>query len=216
MTGDRRVSHLTAERTDGLPKYERVAASVRAQIADGTLKPGQPAPSGAALACVTGYGTLTCRKALAVLIAEGTLVPGPSRNARPRIAGPAASPDKQARAGAARALSAALVRLRAAAGLTQAELAEAAGFSLTAVGHAETGRTWQADLFWAQADKALDAGGKLARLHDAYRAACAALAPKPQPAVPAAVPLPALIAITLVWDDGTVTTVDPAAWSRPP
>jgi DNA-binding GntR family transcriptional regulator len=33
-----------------LPKYEQVAASIRAQIADGALRPGQSAPSGAALA----------------------------------------------------------------------------------------------------------------------------------------------------------------------
>jgi DNA-binding GntR family transcriptional regulator len=30
----------------GLPKYARVAALVRGQVADGTLRPGQPAPSG--------------------------------------------------------------------------------------------------------------------------------------------------------------------------
>ena len=30
----------------GLPKWARVAAAVRGQIADGTLRPGQPAPSG--------------------------------------------------------------------------------------------------------------------------------------------------------------------------
>jgi GntR family transcriptional regulator/MocR family aminotransferase len=71
----------------GMPKYARVADAVRAQIADGTLRPGQPAPSGAALSRVTGYSTLTCRKALRVLIADGALVPGPSRNARPRVAG---------------------------------------------------------------------------------------------------------------------------------
>ena len=75
----------------GMPKYARVADAVRAQIADGTLRPGQPAPSGAALSRVTGYSTLTCRKALRVLIADGALVPGPSRNARPRVAGPAAA-----------------------------------------------------------------------------------------------------------------------------
>ncbi|MGH3249218.1 MAG: GntR family transcriptional regulator, partial [Trebonia sp.] len=77
----------------GLPKYARVAAAVRGQVADGTLRPGQPAPSGAALSRVTGYSTLTCRRALRILIADGVLLPGPSRNARPRVAGP---PEQQA------------------------------------------------------------------------------------------------------------------------
>src|SRR5271168_5143281 len=71
----------------GPPKYARVAAAVRGQIADGTLRPGQPAPSGAALSRATGYSTLTCRRALRVLIADGVLVPGASASARPRVAG---------------------------------------------------------------------------------------------------------------------------------
>jgi hypothetical protein len=53
--------------------------------ADGVIAPGAPAPSGAALARVTGFSTLTCRKALNKLIREGTLAPGPSPNARPRV-----------------------------------------------------------------------------------------------------------------------------------
>lgn len=55
-----------------LPKYAQVAESIRAQIAEGTLKPGQPAPSGAPLARATGYSTLTCRRALRTLIKDGT------------------------------------------------------------------------------------------------------------------------------------------------
>jgi DNA-binding GntR family transcriptional regulator len=64
----------------GLPahKYEQAAAVVCAQVADGTLKPGQPAPSGGALARLTGFSTLTCRKALRTLIRDGVLIPGPS------------------------------------------------------------------------------------------------------------------------------------------
>jgi DNA-binding GntR family transcriptional regulator len=76
-----------ADRT-GVRKFEQAAASVRSQIADGTLRPGQPAPSGAALSRATGFCELTCRKALRTLIKDGVLVPGPSRNARPRVAGP--------------------------------------------------------------------------------------------------------------------------------
>ena len=72
------------------PKYKQVAERVRAQIADGMLMPGEPAPSGAALARVTGYSTLTCRKALRILISDGVLVAGASPGARPRV--PALAP----------------------------------------------------------------------------------------------------------------------------
>ena len=161
----------TADRNAALPKYLRVAAAIRRQIADGTLRPGQPAPSGAELSRVFGFSTLTCRKALRALIADGLLVPGPSRNARPRVADPAAPDLERDLADAARALSAGLAARRHAAGLTQAELAELAGVSVTTVGHAETGRTWQSRRFWDRADAALHAAGDLLRLHDAYRAA---------------------------------------------
>jgi helix-turn-helix protein/regulatory GntR family protein len=154
-----------------LPKYLRVAAVIRRQIADGTLRPGQPAPSGAELSRAFGFSTLTCRKALRALIADGLLVPGPSPNARPRVADPHTPDPERDLADAARALSAGLAARRHAAGLTQAELAALAGVSVTTVGHAETGRTWQSRRFWERADAALRAGGDLLRLHDAYRAA---------------------------------------------
>jgi DNA-binding XRE family transcriptional regulator len=60
---------------------------------------------------------------------------------------------------------------RRAAGLTQPQLAEAVGMSITTVGHAETGRLWQSRRFWELADKELRADGELLALHDAYRAA---------------------------------------------
>jgi DNA-binding GntR family transcriptional regulator len=161
----------TADRNAALPKYLRVAAAIRRQIADGTLRPGQPAPSGAELSRAFGFSTLTCRKALRALIADGLLVPGPSRNARPRVADPAAPALERDLADAARALSAGLAARRHAAGLTQADLAELARVSVTTVGHAETGRTWQSRRFWERADAALRAAGDLLRLHDAYRAA---------------------------------------------
>jgi DNA-binding XRE family transcriptional regulator len=154
-----------------LPKYLRVAAAIRRQIADGSLRPGQPAPSGAELSRAFGFSTLTCRKALRALIAEGLLVPGPSPNARPRVADPQAPDLERDLAHAARALSAGLAGRRHTAGLTQAELAALAGVSVTTVGHAETGRTWQSRRFWERADTALRAAGDLLRLHDAYRAA---------------------------------------------
>jgi hypothetical protein len=157
----------------GPPKYARVAAAVRGQIADGTLRPGQPAPSGAALSRVTGYSTLTCRRALRVLIAAGVLIPGPSRNARPRVAGPVQLPAERDLASAAHALAAGLATRRRASGLTQPQLAGRAGVSVTTVGHAETGRLWQSRRFWERADATLGAGGDLLRLHDAYREASA-------------------------------------------
>jgi Helix-turn-helix domain/Bacterial regulatory proteins, gntR family len=165
---------VTAEQ--GSPKYVRAADLVRARIADGTLRPGEPAPSGAALAAVTGYSDLTCRRALRVLVQDGTLAPGPSPRARFRVPVPASSPDGQALAGAALALSAGLVSRRRAAGLTQPALAALADCSVTTVGHAETGRLWQGRDFWERADKVLCADGELLCLHDAWRAATVAVA----------------------------------------
>ncbi|HEX4092990.1 MAG TPA: GntR family transcriptional regulator [Trebonia sp.] len=171
-----------------LPKYLRVAAAVRRQIADGTLRPGQPAPSGAELSRAFGFSTLTCRKALRALIADGLLVPGPSRNARPRVADPQAPDLERDLAEAARALSAGLAARRHAAGLTQAELAALARVSVTTVGHAETGRTWQSRNFWERADAALRASGDLLRLHDVYRAAYPAGTRPPEGEIPAVSP----------------------------
>jgi DNA-binding transcriptional regulator YhcF (GntR family) len=154
----------------GVTKYLKVAEHVRAQVRNGTLAPGQPVPSGAELASLTGYSPLTCRKALRALIKDGTLVAGPSSGARPRVPSPAA----QGLANAARALSAALAAHRRAAGLTQPEFATLTEVSTTTIGHAETGRLWQGRPFWERADNQLSAGGRLLRLHDAYRAATAA------------------------------------------
>jgi len=159
-----------------VPKYARVAAAVQGLIADGTLRPGQPAPSGAALSRVTGYSTLTCRRALRVLIADGVLVPGPSRNARPRVAGPPQQQAARDLATASRALSAGLATRRRSYGLTQPELALLIGVSVTTIGHAETGRLWQSRQFWEHADAILDAGGDLLGLHDAFGEASAASA----------------------------------------
>ncbi len=222
---------------NGLPKYARVAAAVRGQIAAGALLPGQPAPSGAALSRLTGFSTLTCRRALRVLIDDGLLTPGPSRNARPRVAGAAQPPAERDLAAATRALSAGLAARRRAHGLTQPELAALSGVSVTTVGHAETGRLWQSRRFWEHADAILDAAGGLLRLHDAYRQAVAAgqavrdgvpppvtgrprardgddeesservRLPRHATAVPASLVTPTCVMI--VWADGSVTTVHP-------
>jgi transcriptional regulator with XRE-family HTH domain len=179
---------VTAAVTDGvksLPKYLRAAATVRGLIADGTLRPGQPAPSGAALSRLTGYSTLTCRRALRTLLTDGILIPGPSRNARPRVAGAAHPPAARDLTTATSALSAGLAARRRGHGLTQPELAGLARVSVTTVGHAETGRVWQSRQFWERADAVLSAGGELLRLHDAYRQAAAS---RPSAEVPEALP----------------------------
>jgi DNA-binding transcriptional regulator YhcF (GntR family) len=202
-------------------KYMQVAARIRVQIAAGTLVPGEPAPSGVALARATGYNTLTCRKALHMLVKEGVLVPGASPGARPRVAQGRPTSGERTRDGAARALSASLASRRRAAGLRQPDLAAIIGMSLTSIGHAETGRLWQSRRFWELADKALSAGGELLALHDAYRSAAvpAGLAIEPEetetetsadtlPTVAVTVSGPvATVAIT--WADGTLTTVYP-------
>jgi helix-turn-helix protein len=157
-----------------LPKHEQAGSIIRERIEAGTLRPGRPAPSGAELARATGYALLTCRRALRSLLKDGTLVPGPSPNARLRVAGRALDPGD--------ALSAALAARRRAAGLTQPELAALVGRSVTTVGHAETGRLWQGRQFWENADKALSACGELLRAHDAYRAGVTA-GPEPAPEV---------------------------------
>jgi DNA-binding XRE family transcriptional regulator len=198
-------------------KYEQAAAIVRAQITDGTLKPGQPAPSGDALARLTGFSTLTCRKALRTLIRDGILTPGLSPAARPRVAVPGGPRPGDA----ARRLSRALAAARRASGLTQPALAALTGYSVTTIGHAETGRLWQSRQFWEKADLTLAAGGGLTSLYDAYRAETASPASPASPGQPGTPPpeaqaVPAALSrLTLHWSDGTVTTAYPPAAGLP-
>jgi DNA-binding transcriptional MocR family regulator len=190
-----------------VPKYMQGAAIVRAQVADGTLRPGQAAPSGAALASLTGFCALTCRKALQALVSEGVLVPGPTPAARLRVkALPGAGPGD-----AAGSLSRALAAARRASGLTQPALAALTGYSVTAIGHAETGRLWQAPQFWEKTDLTLAADGELTRLYDACRAeAASAGGGTPPPRQPPPAEPPALTHLTLHWSDGTATTAYPS------
>jgi DNA-binding XRE family transcriptional regulator len=201
-------------------KYEQVAAIVRVQIADGTLPPGAPAPSGAALSRMTGYSVQTCRRALRSLVTDGILVPGASSAARPRVPGSSEQTPVDAR----RALSAALAGHRRAAGLTQIQLAQLIGVPVTNVGHAETGRTWQSRPFWELADKILNADGELLHLHDAHRAA---ETPEPEaenirpetnvtePPAVITVALPGTVnCITITWANGAVTTAYPPCVPR--
>jgi DNA-binding XRE family transcriptional regulator len=221
-----------APQTANLPRYKQVAAMIADQVADGVLAPGALAPSDAALAKVTGYSVLTCRRALRTLIKDGILIQGSGPSARPRVPGPGGS--HQMLTDARRALSSALAEHRRAAGLTQPQLAELIGVSVTRVGHAETGRLWQSRPFWEGADKVLNADGGLLRLHDAYRAAelprpAANLkdtTPATEETPPEPVPADALDAITIdvpepvksitiTWLNGTVTTVCPPTGRRP-
>lgn len=193
------------------PKYVQAADRIRAQIESGELAPGQPAPSGATLACATGFSIPTCRRALRILLAEGALMRGASPHARPRVPSPARS-HEQAHVDAAQALSAELGDRRRAAGLTQPRLSELAGVSVTAIGHAETGRLWQSRRFWEVMDPALSAGGKLLHLHDAYRAAQVqpAHSTVADEASPTTVTIPAFIArIVITWASGEVMTLYP-------
>lgn len=59
--------------------YVRLAAIVRQQITNGTLNPGQPAPSITRLSQEHAHARLTCGKALRMLEGEGLLtrIPGP-------------------------------------------------------------------------------------------------------------------------------------------
>jgi DNA-binding transcriptional MocR family regulator len=123
-----------------VPKYAQAAAIVRAQVTDGTLQPGQAAPSGAHLARLTGFSTLTCRKALQTLVREGLLSPGLTPAARLRVAVPPGTRPGTRPGDAARALSRALAAARHTSGLTQPALSKLTGYSVTTIGHAETGR----------------------------------------------------------------------------
>jgi DNA-binding transcriptional MocR family regulator len=191
------------------PKYVRAAETVRAQIADGALKPGSPAPSGEALSRTTGYSVLTCRRALNTLIGDGILVPGPTPNSRALVADPDA--DVPA-ASAARELSAALAARRHAAVLTQPELASLTGYSTATVAGAETGRARQSRRFWDRADDALNAGGELLRLFDDARRTAAAPAGEHVAAGP--------VCVLAVWADGSAAVLPPhlaalvASWLR--
>jgi len=204
-----------------LPKYLQVAGCIRAQVASGALLPGAPVPSGAALSRTTGYSFLTCRRALRTLISDGVLVPGVSRNARPRVAPPAPVSGQRTPADAARTLSKSLAARRRLAGLSQPEFAKLIGMSVTTVGHAETGRLWQSRRFWERADAVLSACGELLALHDAYRAVGASAGPDAAGETTAANPavdiLPSVAVsasgpvtcVTITWADGAVSTVYP-------
>lgn len=60
-------------------KVRQAAYTVRGMIAEGTLKPGDTAPSAPALSEQTGVCYVYCLRALRLLAADGTLEPGKAR-----------------------------------------------------------------------------------------------------------------------------------------
>jgi DNA-binding transcriptional regulator YhcF (GntR family) len=208
-------------------KRDAVARLVRGKIADGTLKPGGAVPSAAALARESGCHEVTCRTALRVLLADGTLIRGVSANARLRVAQPGGA-GRLSQETLRDALSRTLAARRRGEGLTQPELAAELGVSVTTLGHAETGRVWQARDFWARADRLL--GDGLLSMYDAYQAARYAPTPEeagvtapaePGPGEPAAAGpvLPVSVTITpdgvaVMWPDGTQTLARPPGPAR--
>ena len=139
-------------------RWPDAAEAVRNMIASGELKPGDLTPSARTLSALTGAARATCRKALLLMSEQGELVPPLSRGGRPRVPG-GDSPGPSALA-----LAAALAAAREAAGLTQVQLAERTGVSVSALHYAETG------LFrrptpeeWATLDQATSADGSTPR-----------------------------------------------------
>gem|GEM_PF-972933 len=95
--------------------------------------------------------------------------PGPGGG--PEVEGPASSSEDIATA--RRELGIQLASLRTQAGLTQLELARRAGYSRSAIANAESGQAMSAS-FWARADRAVGAGGRLADVHARIEASIAA------------------------------------------
>jgi hypothetical protein len=213
---------VRTRRRVGAPlKRDTAAGLVRDMIWDGTLRAGSAAPSAAALARETGYSVVTCRAALRSMLDDGTLRRGASHGARLRVAPPAGGAVADGDALRLR-LSAMLAARRRAAGLTQHMLAALLGVSVTTIGHAETGRVWQARGFWQRAGGVLGDDAGLLRLYDDFKVAesCPPPADPPAAAEPSAEPgplavLPSSVAITaagvlVTWPDGT------QALARPP
>jgi hypothetical protein len=154
-----------------------------------------------------------------VLFEDGALIPGTSRNVRPRVPS-LASARQRTRAEAARVLSSVLADRRRAADLTQQpQLAEITGMSMTTIGHAKTGRLWQSHRIWERVDKGLNAEGELLRLHDAYLAAEALRDPAviaDEACETTATALASVMRITISWANGDLTTVYPPQRKRAP
>jgi GntR family transcriptional regulator len=71
--------NMTLSAEDSRKASEQVAAAIRADIADGTLVPGQKAPSVRSLAKRFGVAPDTANKAIGILRSEGLLYTSPGR-----------------------------------------------------------------------------------------------------------------------------------------
>jgi hypothetical protein len=149
------------------PRWPEAVTVIRGMIADGTLKPGDPAPTAGELAAGTGLHGAACSAALRTLAADGTLE-RVAATRRLRVAQPGGPPSPRDEE-----LGRALMRLREARGLTRRHLAVLLGVKLTVAEQAEAGRGGQGRGFWQRADGMLDGQGAL--LHQ-YDAACAPVA----------------------------------------
>jgi hypothetical protein len=191
-------------------KSDQVAELLRARIAAGELRPGMLAPSGPELAKELGFAVMTCRAGMQMLLAAGELT-RVSRSARYRVPGDWPSGDGE--------LSRALAARRYEADLTQRELGDRIGMSVTAVGHAETGRLWQSRAFWEKVDGALNTGGDLVARFEAWRSdsrpvtttgASAGGADSGGTPRGVVITLPCgPVPVTVVWADGSATTIKP-------
>jgi Bacterial regulatory proteins, gntR family len=75
-----------ADRAEGRPAPVRLAAALRGRIEDGTLVPGSPVPTVAAVAGEWGVGTKTAADAIAELRRQGLVIGG--GRGRPNIVAP--------------------------------------------------------------------------------------------------------------------------------
>jgi DNA-binding transcriptional regulator YhcF (GntR family) len=140
--------------------WPQAVSAVRGMIADGTLKPGDPAPTAGELARETGLHPAACAAALRTLAADGTLE-RVAATRRLRVAQPGAAPSPRDEE-----LGRALARLREARGLTRRHLAVLLGVKLTVAEQAEAGRGRQDRGFWQRADGMLGAEGALLYEYD--------------------------------------------------
>jgi DNA-binding transcriptional regulator YhcF (GntR family) len=145
------------------PPYMQMAAMIREQIADGTLKPGDFAPSAAELRKATGHDVATCKRTIRELVMRGELVRWPHKNSRATVPGTTNNITNS------QALSNELRIRRIKAGLIQAELAELMDVSVTTIAYAETCRLSQSRHFWEKADDVLNAQGALLALYETYK-----------------------------------------------
>jgi transcriptional regulator with XRE-family HTH domain len=178
-------------------KREAAVALVRGMIADGTLKPGDVAPSGSELGRKADCHPDTAQDALRLLVKDGTLVRGVSKKSRLRVPQPGAELDQEAQK-LIEAPSRALAALRRDRKMTQQDLADVLGVSIKTIERAEHGQRRQRRKFWQRAEAVL--GGDLLRLFDTS-------------GLPAVTVTPDSVLIT--WLDGTETLVRPPGRQGP-